>query len=58
MNKAIELLEEYWNDNADELEFMELDNPELESLTKENEVLSNAIKILKDSERQTTTEVT
>ncbi len=49
--KAIELLEEYWQDNADELEYMSISNPELDSLIKENEDLQKAINILKASEQ-------
>jgi len=52
--KAIELLEEYWQDNVDELEYMGSDNPELDKLLKENEVLQDAIKILQNSKMQTT----
>lgn len=51
MSKAIELLQEYWKDNADEIEYMDVKNPQLDSILTENEELQNAIKILEDSER-------
>lgn len=51
MKKAIELLQEYWNDNAEEIEYMEIGNPELDNVLKENEELQEAIKILKQHQK-------
>jgi len=52
MKKAIELLQEYWNDNADEIEYMDTDNPQLDNVLKENEELQQAINILEEHQKQ------
>ncbi len=58
MKQAINLLQEKWNKNAEDIEYMDIENPKIDVVLKDNEVYQKAIKALKEREREDVDETT